>query len=81
MLFFSNTIYLDSDKVDVVLGMENVAVTVSGPLIQQLVENFGAVSAFAAGSKVGCTIFAKTNLHPLSKAGGSIMAGAMSVVT
>jgi len=81
MLFLSNTIYLDSDKVDVVLGMENVAVTVSGPLIQQLVENFGAVSAFAAGSKVGCTIFAKTNLHPLSKAGGSIMAGAMSVVT
>ena len=79
--FFSKTIYLDSDKVDVILAMDNVGIKVSGALIQQIADNYGSVAAFASGLKVGKAIALKTNLHPISKVGTTLSTGALSVLT
>jgi hypothetical protein len=77
---FSQTIYLDT-KVDVVVGVENTQISLSGPLFQQLIAQFGSITAFATGVKVGGIIYAKTNMHPLNKVGNSLVVGAASVIT
>ena len=80
ILLFSQTIYLDT-KVDVVVGVENTQISLSGPLFQQLIAQFGSITAFATGVKVGGIIYAKTNMHPLNKVGNSLVVGAASVIT